>query len=151
MSSWREGTSRAAQDELDELLDAALRAARKQLDTVGDFYPFAMTLEQPGTTALVTPEVRTGPREVADPSAVLEQCWVALREQAGGVRATAVVSDVTLSGGEAVSVDLEHAEGVALTVYLPYVTQGKTRGKKPAQKHRFGDLQAAPGEPRVWS
>jgi hypothetical protein len=35
-------------------------------------------------------------------------------------------------------------------VFLPYVTQGKVNGKKPAQKHRFGDLQAIEGTPRVW-
>ena len=40
---------------------------------------------------------------------------------------------------------------MAIEVFLPYVTQGKVNGKKPAQKHRFGDLQAIEGTVRVWS
>jgi hypothetical protein len=151
VSSWRDDTSQQAQDELDELLDVALHAAQGQLDAAGEFYPFGVALEAPGTTALVTPEVRTGPRDVADVSEVFERCWEGLRHQASTLRAGAVVANVGGPDGDAVAVALEHAEGRALEVFLPYTRQDKTNGKKPAQKFLYGDLQAIAGQPRVWT
>lgn len=152
MTSWRTETSQQAQDELDELLDVSIRAAQEQLDLAGEFYPFAVTLEEPGRTRLVTPEVKTGPRSVADVTEVFDLCWQALRTEADSLRAGAVVTNVGGPDGDAIAVALEHREGRALEVFLPYAAQGKTRGgKKPAQKHLYGDLQAAPGQQRVWA
>ena len=37
-----------------------------------------------------------------------------------------------------------------IEVLLPYTAQGKTNGKKPAQKHLYGELVAGPGTPRIW-
>ncbi len=149
--SWRDETGQQVQDELDELLDVSLRAAQEKLDATGEFYPFAVALDEPGVTHQLTPEVRTGPREVADVSQVFELCWAALRSEAPGLRAASVVTNVGGSDGDAIAVALEHPEGPAIEVFLPYVTQGKVNGKKPAQKHRYGDLQAAPGQTRVWA
>ncbi len=39
---------------------------------------------------------------------------------------------------------------MAIEVFLPYVVQRKVNGKKPAQKHRFGDLMAVEGTRRLW-
>jgi len=149
MTSWRDETSRQVQDELDDLLDVSLRAAQQQLDVAGEFYPFAVAVDAEGSSALLTPQVRTGPREVADVTEVFERCWEALRE-APAARAGAVVTDVTSSDGDAIGVALEHRDGPAIEVFLPYVTQGKTNGKKPAQRHRFGEMQAGPGLRRIW-
>ena len=149
--SWRDEASAQVQGELDELLDVSIRAGRQKLDVAGEFYPFAVALTQPGTTEQLTPRVRTGPREVADVSEVFELCWAALRTEAPGVRAAAVVTNVGSAEGDAIGVALEHREGPAIEVFLPYVTQGKTNGKKPAQKHRYGELRAAPGQRRVWT
>lgn len=151
MPSWRSETSQEAQDELDELLDVSIRAAQEQLDVAGEFYPFAVALQEPGETRLVTPEVKTGPRSVADVTEVFTMCWEALRAEAGSLRAGAVVTNVGGPDGDAIAVALEHREGRALEVFLPYAAQGKTGGKKPAQKHLYGELQAAPGQPRVWA
>ncbi len=148
MTSWRDETDDRTQTELDDLLDLALRTGQEQLDAAGEFYPFAVTLDGDGTHDLVHP--RLDDREHVDVAEVYERCWQALAEQAGSMRAVAVVTNVGGSGGDAIAVALEHREGPAIEVFLPYVTQGKTNGKKPAQKHRFGDLAAAQGQPRVW-
>ena len=148
--SWRDDTSQQVQDELDDLLDVSLRAAQQRLDEAGEFYPFAVTSAEVGRVEVLSPPVHTGPREVADVAEVFELCWTALRGEAETARAGAVVTNVGGPDGDAIAVALEHRDGPAIEVFLPYVTQGKTNGKKPPQKHRFGQLQAAPGQPRVW-
>ena len=150
MTSWRDDTSQQAQDELDDLLDVSLRAARQRLDDVGEFYPFAVTIAEVGRVGVLTPQVQTGPRAVADVAEVFELCWTTLRGEADTARAAAVVTNVGGPDGDAIAVALEHREGPAIEVFLPYVAQGKTNGKKPPQRHRFGELQAAPGQSRIW-
>lgn len=150
MTSWRDDTSQQVQDELDDLLDVSLRAAQQRLDDVGEFYPFAVTIAEVGRVGVLTPQVQTGPRAVADVAEVFELCWTTLRGEADTARAGAVVTNVGGPDGDAIAVALEHREGPAIEVFLPYVAQGKTNGKKPPQRHRFGELQAAPGQSRIW-
>jgi hypothetical protein len=150
VTSWRDDTSQQVQDELDDLLDVSLRAAQQRLDDAGEFYPFAVTIAEVGRVGVLTPQVQTGPRAVADVAEVFELCWTTLRGQADTARAAAVVTNVGGPDGDAIAVALEHREGPAIEVFLPYVAQGKTNGKKPPQRHRFGELQAAPGQSRIW-
>jgi hypothetical protein len=150
MSSWRDETSDQAQDDLDGLLDLGLRTGREQLEVAGEFYPFAVALDEAGESRLVQPELPAR-KGVADVAEVHELCWRALTERADDLVAAAVVTNVGSAGEEAIAVALEDREGVAIEVFLPYVTQGKVNGKKPAQKHRFGDLMAAEGQPRLWA
>jgi len=150
VTSWRDDTSQQAQDELDDLLDVSLRAAQQRLDDVGEFYPFAVTIAEVGRVGVLTPQVQTGPRAVADVAEVFELCWTTLRGEADTARAAAVVTNVGGPDGDAIAVALEHREGPAIEVFLPYVAQGRTNGKKPPQRHRFGELQAAPGQSRIW-
>ena len=150
MTSWRDDTSQQVQDELDDLLDVSLRAAQQRLDDAGEFYPFAVTIAEVGRVGVLTPQVQTGPRAVADVAEVFELCWTTLRGQADTARAAAVVTNVGGPDGDAIAVALEHREGPAIEVFLPYVAQGRTNGKKPPQRHRFGELQAAPGQSRIW-
>ena len=150
MTTWRDETSDETQVDLDDLLDLALRTAKEHLDSEGEFYPFAVVVTDEGETAVVQPELpdRKG---VADVVEVYELCWEALAADAAALRTVGVVTNVGGGDGDAIAVALEHREGVAIEVFLPYVTQGKVNGKKPAQKHRFGDLQAIEGTVRVWS
>jgi hypothetical protein len=148
--SWRDDIDPRTRDEMDELLDVSVRAAQRQLDAAGAFYPFAVALSAPGETSLVTPEVRTGPGRVADVTEVLALCWTALAEQREALRAAAVVSDVGGPDGDAIAVALEHRDGPPVEVFLPYALQGKTRGKKPAQKVLYGELAAVAASRRLW-
>lgn len=150
MSGWRDETSDETQGDLDTLLDLALRSGQEQLDARGEFYPFAVVLSTDGETAVVQPDLPddTGFADVAE---VHELCWQALEADAAALRTVAVVTNVGGGDGDAIAVALEHRDGVAIEVFLPYVAQGKVNGKKPAQRHRYGDLQAIEGTPRVWA
>jgi hypothetical protein len=146
--SWRDDAAPETLDLLDALLDTALRAGREQLDHAGEFFPFAVTVDATGDTDVLQPALPAS-RDVAE---VHERCWQALAERAGDLAAAAVVTNVGggAAGEDAIAVALEDRDGVAIEVFLPYVTQRKVNGKKPAQKHRFGDLLAAEGTRRVW-
>ena len=150
MTSWRDETSDQAQDDLDDLLDLGLRTGQEQLEVAGEFYPFAVALDDAGGAGLVQPELPAR-KGVADVAEVHELCWQALAAEAGRCARSPWSTNVGGAGGDAVAVALEHRDGVAIEVFLPYVTQGKVNGKKPAQKHRFGDLTAAEGQPRLWA
>ncbi len=151
MTTWRDETSDETQADLDDLLDLALRTAKEQLDVGGRVLPVRgrahRRAARPPSSSRSCPD-RKG---VADVVEVYELCWQALAADAADLRAVAVVTNVGGGDGDAIAVALEHREGVAIEVFLPYVTQGKVNGKKPAQKHRFGDLQAIEGTVRVWS
>ena len=102
--------------------------------------------------AVVQPELpdRKG---VADVAEVHELCWQALAADAATLRAVAVVTNVGGAGrGRRRGRPRAPRTAWPSRSFLPYVTQGKVNGKKPAQKHRFGDLPGHRGDqPRVWA
>ena len=62
------------------------------------------------------------------------------------LRAAAVIADVRLpDGGDAIRVELEHTEGLALTVLLPYSKKRFGRGID------YAPLQAGAGTRHVWA
>src|SRR4051794_19503471 len=50
--SWRDETPPQVQEDLDRLVDEALRAAQHFLEKNGEFYPFALSLDDDGTGQL---------------------------------------------------------------------------------------------------
>lgn len=145
MSSWRDDASAQAQDDLDRLLDAALGFAQQQLDTRGEFFPYAAAIDSDGTAEMIA--ARPAPDDEHPRSAdVVDACVAALVSQSDHIRAGAIVADVHAEelGGDAIRVDLEHAEGHALTVLLPYA---KKRLRKTID---YGPMRAQPGRRRVW-
>ena len=108
--------------DLDQLLSASLEAATQLLSADGEFYPFAVALTEAGE--LVAPAVDPGEDQ---PSAetVVTLLLDALREGREGIRAAALVSDVTIAGDpgqerDAIRVELEPRVGDAVTVVVPY-------------------------------
>ncbi len=68
-----------------------------------------------------------------------------LAARAAQNRACAVVADVRLpDGADAIRVELEHREGVAMAILLPYST------RQPGQRREYGPLSAAASDPRIW-
>jgi hypothetical protein len=137
-----------ASDEIQELVNFLLPHAERMLNEHGEFYPYAAAVDSAGSIEPVGPAVESDDPDVGD---ILVALHADLREQAaeGAIRASGIAADVTLTdpdSGEttdAVQIELDHAEGDALDVYVPYEREGE--GVK------FGELVAAQGREPVFS
>lgn len=130
MATWREHTSATAQADLDGLLDAALGMAEHTLAERGAFHPFGLVVDRDGRTEVIA--VESGPAQLAQ-----EHAYQAIAARRKEIRAAAVVTDVSLpeTGGDAIDVQLEHAEGTALSVLEPYrIVDGDVR-PEPLEAH----------------
>jgi hypothetical protein len=142
MPSWRDTTSATAQSELDALLSTVLPLAREHLSRYGELLPFGAATAADGSIALLA--VDTG--QPSSPRVdVLQRLQTVARAGKAENRAVAFVSDVTLQAGDAVRIELEHSEGVAIVVIAPY-TRGVVR-----RRVKIGTLRATSGEPRIWT
>lgn len=143
MASWRENASQQAQDDLDGLFGSALDFAQQQLDKNGEFYPFAFTVNRDGTQQI---EMADTGAEYPDSAELLTMLTAGLSAKRDDLRATALVADVSLpeSDRDAVRVTVEHAEGVALTILLPYELQLSDGSVG------YGELQASPATAEIW-
>ena len=69
-----------------------------------------------------------------------------LRHDRGGLRAVALATMVrTADGGDAVRVELEHSEGQAIAVLLPY------RKKRLGRGIEYGSLAAGATTHQIWT
>jgi hypothetical protein len=143
MTSWRETTSQQAQEDLDALLELTLPFAKQQLAEHGEFFPFAAAVGADGAPRLIAADPGLGERPAS--TDVLDQLVGGLREQAGDIRAAALVDDVRVGESDAARVELEHRDGQAICVLLPYKRRRLRRGVD------YGELGAAPAQPRIWS
>lgn len=142
MKSWRDTASAAAQEDLDNLLNAVLPLAQGLLGKNGQFYPFAASVSASGEVSVAAADQGSGDRR--DPAQVLVDLYEAARATAADNRASAFVVDVLANGSDAVQVELEHRDGIALVVLVPY--KPSTLNRVP----KFEQMSAAPGEPRIW-
>lgn len=143
MTSWRDSASDEAQAQFDELVGASLEVAERMLKKHGEFIPFAVVWRTGAPQSEMVMVVEDFD-DLPESPRVIEQTVDALREQVDGLDAAAVVVDVLVNGQDAVSVALEHREGVTLTVFLPY-------RRKRLGRYEFGDPVAQEGEPRVFA
>jgi hypothetical protein len=141
--TWRDQLSRAAQDDLDGLLDAVLPFGQTMLAKHGEFFPYGATVTVNGGIQMLA---AAGEGERPASNQLLHTLYSAARSTSTATRAAAFVSDVRLGGpasGDAIRVELEHREGVSLVVLLPY---RRNRGEV-----EYGDLSAQSGDRRVWT
>ena len=145
MASWRDTASAQAQADLDGLFDTASEFARQQLEKRGEFHPYAVVVRTDGETAFVDASLAV---DTDQPSSVdiIAACRETLAATRDELRAAAVVADVRLvsMGGDAIQVEVEHAEGTAITILLPYTKKRFGRGVQ------FGELRASAGTRHVW-
>jgi len=137
MTAWREHASQEAQADLDGLLDLTLPFAQQMLDQHGEFFPFAAAVSADGAPRLIGTD--PGPNDRPASMEVLNQLVSGLRDQAGDLRAAALIADVRTGDSDTVRVELEHRDGQAICVLLPYRKKRLRRGVD------YGDLRAAPG------
>ncbi len=143
MTTWRDDASPEAQDDLDALLHTALPFATGQLERHGEFFPYGVVLTGDGEAHMVGAGPELGERPAS--AAVLAALIESLRSDRDSLRAVALVSDVALADSDGVRVQLEHLEGQAITVVLPYTKRRFGRGI------HFGELSGSSGESFVWT
>lgn len=145
MTSWRDHASTRTQHDLDELLGAALGFAQRQLDEHGEFFPFAVAIRADGRTEMIAarPDLANDRPSSDD---VISSCLAAVLDKRDEIRAAALISDVHAREllGDAIEVNLEHAEGAALTVLLPYTKRRLRKGTD------YGQIRASEGNRRIW-
>ena len=145
MSSWRDIASPEAQDDLDGLLNTMLGFGQQQLAQHGEFFPFAAAVGSDGAVEMIAARPHTHDDRPAS-AEVIDACLATLNSKRDAIRAGAIASDVRVGApvaGDAIQVDLEHAEGHALTVLLPYA-------KKRRGKIDYGTITAHAGDHRIW-
>jgi hypothetical protein len=121
MTNWREGASDEVQDDFDRLAEVTIAAARNFLDQGGDFIPFPMVIKADGELALIGLEQPVTPT-VPDPEHVMSGIVNLFRERRDSIRALAIGTDVQVpaEATDAIEVRLEHRDGLAVTVIVPY-------------------------------
>jgi hypothetical protein len=121
MTNWRDGASDEVQDDFDRLAEVTIAAARNFLDQGGDFIPFPMVVKADGELALIGLEQPVTP-SVPDPEQVLAGIVTLFRERRNSIRALAIGTDVQVpeEATDAIEVRLEHRDGLAVTVLVPY-------------------------------
>lgn len=142
MPSWRDSASAETQTDMDRLLNLALPFAQQMLAKHGEFFPYAVAIDDDGHEQMVAGH----PGGEQPPSAdVLSVLYDGLQARANAQRAAAVVADVKLreQGTDAIRVVLEHRDGVALAVFLPY--------RKTSSGIDYGQIQATASKPRIWA
>ncbi|HEY4269816.1 MAG TPA: hypothetical protein VGM94_16660 [Galbitalea sp.] len=146
MTEWRETVSDDTQDDLDRLADVTIAAARNFLDRNGQFIPFPMAVKADGELALVgltqpdTPEYPV----VQD---VVDGIVDLFRDRRDSIRALAIASDVTIPSEQvdAIEVRLEHRDGIAITVLVPY------RADPLDDSYEYDEPRAQEGERAIWA
>lgn len=138
-----------SREDLDELLNVVLPFAQRMLLTYGEFYPFGAVVTTEGKAHLMS-----GFTEEDHPAST-EVIRRLLEEMRQGVakkefRATAVCMDVRIrhpdtgEESDAIEVSLEHNDGEAVNLYLPY-------HEETPDGYAYGGLLATKATPRVFT
>ncbi len=108
----------------------------------GAFLPFGAVVTEGGELELAAAD--PGPKRplLSDVQAMLLRGF---RDQRDELHAVALAVDGRLEDSDVIRVDLEHRDGVAIAVLLPYVI------KRGLRRHiEYGTLSAVPRDPEVW-
>jgi hypothetical protein len=141
MSSWRDSVSEQTATEMDKLMDYILPAAHDLLMANGTFFPIgAVTPIDGEPRALAVLPDENNP----DAQQVLNDLLDAFRSEKDDIRSCATACDVLLGNGEAILVELEHRDGIAIRVIHTYERHNDTI-------LLADDLAAEQGQPRIWA
>jgi hypothetical protein len=142
MPSWRDSASGQVQADLDGLVRASLPFAQQMLEEHGDFLPYGVAVSTAGQIRMVAVDV--GQRLRPSSVELLAMLVDGLRRRRDAIRAVALVFRVRLVASEAIRVELEHRDGQAVAVLLPY------RRRRLRRRPQYGDLTTASGRHHLW-
>jgi hypothetical protein len=142
MTSWRDSASEQAQADMDDLLNVVLPFAEQTLAKHGELFPFGAAISTSGEAEMVAADLGDDQPLSQD---LLDVLYEGGRASSGSRRAMAFVADVSVSGGDAIRVEVEHRDGLALQILVPYT---RSRFRKAVT---LGQMSAAPGNPHVWT
>jgi hypothetical protein len=143
MTSWRDSASDLAQADLDGLLNALIPLAQQELEKLGEFFPFGAMVTADGETRLLGADAMQGERP--DSASIRSMLLAEAQNKRDELRAVGICSDVRGTDSDAIRVDLEHSEGAAMAVLLPYGRKRFGRGIE------YSALQAGVATNQVWS
>ncbi|WP_416566166.1 hypothetical protein [Nocardia testacea] len=113
---WRDNASPQAQDDIDTLFADCLDLVRRNLTEDRGFDPFAAVISETGAR-----NIRLAPTVAATKTAIHQALTTAADRTES--RAVAIAMDVTTpDGGDAAELLIEHAEGIAIQIIIPYTT-----------------------------
>ena len=142
--SWRDGASAETQADVDGLMRAALNLAAQRLTADGGFYPVAATLSRAGELVFLT-----GPESLGDSPTteeVLESLYAEAPAYAASQRAFAFVADVSDADGRpGVRLEIEHKDGVALVLLVPYTREAA------GEPITYGEMHGAVRHMQIWT
>lgn len=142
MTSWRDGATKQSQDDLDGLLNVTLPFAQQMLAKAGEFYPFGAAVTVSGETQQFAADPGQGEHPASgDVRTLLLDGMRHAREK---FRVIAVCFDIRLPDSDAIRVELEHRDGQAIAVLLPYKKKRLGRG------FDYQELRAAATDKMVW-
>jgi hypothetical protein len=133
-----------ANADLEELMNALIPFAQHMLAEAGEFYPFGATMGQDGEVEQVG---AGGEDEHPESQELIELLTESFRQEAaeGALRAAGICFDVRVTPpgskkrSDAICCQLEHADGDALEVFIPY-------GKDGDGEVAYGELFATEGK-----
>lgn len=115
---WRSIASPQAQDDVDKLFGDAIKFVAVELAHADDFAPFMMVISLAGEISVRRSAIATTPRDEVGVVRGLE-----LPGDGDQLRARAAALDVTALvpvAGDAIKIKIEHAEGIAIDMLVPY-------------------------------
>ncbi len=137
--------------DIEQLANRCIPFAFKQVEESGELYPFAGMLMSDGQFkgAVAKPENVDKPTS----EQVIDKLVAGLREEAAAkhLRATCIVAGGRMAPKvgaalmDAVQGRLEHVNGVAVEVYVPYTRDAKAKKVKP------GEAIWGPGRPQIFT
>lgn len=143
-ASWRDGVPEHAQRELEECFGVALDMAVHLLGKRGEFFPVGSMMPADTRQAVLFAVADDSLGEHPESQAVLDELYAVATAQSDSMVAVAFASDVRLvDGGDAVRVEVEHVEGPALEIVVPY------RRSRFRRTVSMGEMSVSPGTRRL--
>ena len=143
MEAWRDSVSIQVQNEFDYLAATAMPFALEQLEQHGDFFPFGATLDIDDHGRVITAEDDSEKRQPAS-HVLVEALRRGMRADADVLKCVALVVNLKLEDGHAISIQLEHRGGQTLTLLVPYSK------KRFAKGVTLADTVVLAGEQHIW-